>query len=275
MRSTLATTMRRYPILSFFSDIATYGKTQWPTKFNWADPKMPVINDPVLGAGRKVIDMTIPESYGGGGTSTDNPRGQLQGPSSLYPGAQVWSSFSLLLPSGFPLPTLAAPSGWNSFYQIHGRSTTGYPSFRIAFEGDDGSFGWKRQPTKGGEWACAITPQYDAWMDFAIAVNMSPDPAVGWIEVWSNFGAGWVQRPLVASAGDTLVGNRLYTETITAGFEAGSNYAAHVQNYRKEDMFDSCTCYHGDQRQVPITNYSTEAAALVAGTFTALDPNSY
>lgn len=267
--------MKRHPSLDFFSDIATKGKAAWPIKFNSTDPKMPIINDPIRGASRKVIDMTIPESYGGGGTTLENPRGQLQAPSVLYPGANLWTSFSLFLPVGYPLPTEAWPSGWNMFFQVHGVATTGYPSFRLGFEGNDGTFGWRREPSKGGDVALNITPQYGQWMDFAIALNMSTDPAIGWVEVWTNFGSGWTQRPLTASAGDTLVGNRLYTETLTAGYVPGTYYASHLQNYRKAGMLDSTTCYHGDHRQVPMVSYSTEAAALTAGTFTALDPRSH
>lgn len=266
--------MRRIPGLSFFSDIATHGKSKWPVKFNATDPKMPVVNDPILGSARKVIDMTIPEAWGGGGTTLENPRGQLQAPAVLYPGALAWISFSLLLPSGYPVPNLAWPAGWNSFFQIFGYSATGYPAFRLAFEGTD-AFGWRRQPAKGGDLALSLTPQYDAWMDFAIAVHMHTDPAVGWIEVWSNFGSGWQQEELTASSGDTLVGNRLYTETITAGFSGASLYRSDVQNYRKEGMHATTTCYHADHRQVPMVAYSSEAASLVAGTFTELDPGSY
>lgn len=274
-RSSLSTGMRRYPLIGFFSDIATRGKGGWPIRFNATDPKMPVVNDPIRGASRKVIDMTILESYGGGGTSLDNPRGQLQAPASLFPGARAWISFSLLLPADRPLPTAPYPSGWQAFFQIWGPSTTGYPSFRIAYEGNAGEFGWRRQPTKGGEWACQIVPQTDAWMDFAIAVHMHPDPALGWIEVWTNFGTGWIQRDMTAAPGDILVGKRLYTETITPGYSASSLYASHVQNYRKTGMYDSATCHHADHRQVESADYDAEAASLVAGTFTALDPKSH
>lgn len=275
MRSGFSTSMRRYPDLAFNSQIAVSGKTKWPTRFNATDPKMPVVDDPIRGASRKVVDMTILESYGGGGTSTDNPRGQLQAPKALHAGAQAWISFSLLLPAGRPLPTAPYPSGWQAFFQIWGTSTTGYPSFRIAYEGNTGEFGWRRQPTKGGGWGCQITPQTGAWMDFAIAVHMNPNPAVGWIEVWTNFGTGWTQRDMTASTGDTLVGKRLYTETMTAGYSLTDLYASHVQNYRKAAMYNSATCYHADHRQVAISDYTAEAASLVAGTFTALDPKSH
>lgn len=268
-------TMRRHPRLDFYSDIANKGKSAWPIRFNANDPKMPVVDDPILGSSRKVLDMTILESDGGGGTSLDNPRGQLQAPSAIYPGATFWASFSLLLPSGYPQPTLAWPSGWNAFFQLFGTSDTGYPSFRLAFEGDSGAFGWRRQPSKGGEMALDIAPQYDEWMDFAFALHMSESPSAGWIEVFTNFGSGWVQRPLAPSAGDALVGNRLYTETITAGHEAGGYYATHLQNYRKAEMYASSTCYHGDHRQVPLRNYATEAASLLSGTFASLDPRSH
>lgn len=262
---------RRFPRLDFDSQIAVSGKTKWPVRFNATDPKMPVVNDPIRGAAQKVIDMTVRAEWGGGGTTANNPRGQLEAPRVLYEGAQVWVSFSLLLQAGMQLPVL--PTDWNAFFQLHGISATGYPSFRLGFEGGSG-FGWRREPAKGSTWACPITPQYGAWMDFAIAVHMHRDPAQGWIELWTNFGSGWVQRSLAPSAGDTLVGKRLYTETITAGY-TGLRYASHIQNYRKAGYAASIAAHHGDHRQVPIVNYAAEASALVAGTFTALDPRSY
>lgn len=263
---------RRFPRLDFYSQIASSGKALWPIRFNAEAPKMPIVDDPIKGPARRVIDMTILEEWGGGGATLNNPRGQLQAPSVLYRGAMLWVSFGVLIPAGMPMPT--SPIQWNSVFQVHGLSDTGYPSVRIAFEGD-GGFGWKRQPSKGENWACSIEPQFDRWMDFAFALHMHTDPALGWVEIWTNFGSGWQQRPLVASAGDTLVGNRLYTETLTAGFVESSRWATHIQNYRKAGYAESTTVFHTDHRQVPMVDYASEAASLVGGTFTAVDPKSY
>lgn len=267
MRSTFGRSrMRRLPPIDFSASIATAGKTRWPVRFNADDVKMPVVNDPVLGASRKVVQMTIHEADGGGGATLDNPRGQLQTPTSITEGSDFWVGFGLLLPSDFPPVPIA--NGWQSFFQMFGVSSTGYPSFRIAFESNGGFFGWRRQPSKGGGDALSITPQYGAWMDFALHVRASANPALGFLEVWTNFGSGWVQRPLAAGPGDTLVGNRLYTETITPGLPAGGAYRTDVQNYRKAGMYDVATCFHADHRQVASTGND-------ANDLSSVSPRSY
>lgn len=241
--------------LPFFSDIATSALAKWPTKFNAS--KMAVVNDPILGAGRKVVQMTIHEADGGGGASLDNPRGQLQAPNNIIAGDDFWIGFGLLLPSGYPTPTIS--NGWNAFMQLYGAPFGGYPPFRIAFESNAGFFGWRREGTTD---TCPITPQYDAWMDFAIHFKMSTDPAVGFVEVWTNFGAGWTQRTMIAAPGETLVGKRLYCQTITPAITSGP-CRTDVQNYRKAAMFDVSTCYHADHRQAVSTGVdATDIAAV-------------
>lgn len=267
MRSSFGTSrMRRLPRVDFAASIATAGKTRWPVRFNADDTKMPVVNDPVLGSARKVIQMIIHEADGGGGTTLDNPRGQLQAPQSIAEGTDFWVGFGLLLPAGFPAVPVA--NGWQSFFQLFGVSSTGYPAFRLAFEGNSGFFGWRRQPSKGEGNALTLTPQYGAWMDFALHIRASANPALGFVEVWTNFGSGWTQRALAAAPGDTLVGKRLYTETITAGLPLGGAYRTDVQNYRKAGMYDVATCFHADHRQALASgDDATDIASVSPGSY--------
>lgn len=251
------------PPIPFFSDAANFGFTKWPTKFN--SDNMAIVDDPILGAARKVVDMTIHEADGGGGTSHNRPRGQLCAPLSLTEGSDHWVGSGILLPVGYPMVNKA--TGFNAFLQIMGTPTTGYPPVQFGFVGNAGKFGWRREPAKGEVWALDISPVYGAWMDIAMHVKMSSNPAVGFVEFWINTGAGYVQQTLVASTGDTLVGNRLYTQTITPGAEI-TPLRNDLQNYRTEGMYDVSTVYHTDQRRIVATG--NDAADLAA-----VNPGSY
>lgn len=261
--------IKRLPLVDFSSDIAVAGKGRWTTRFNADDVRMPVVDDPILGPARKVIQMIIHEADGGGGATLSNPRGQLQAPTSIDEGTDFWVGFGILLPVGFPQIPLSF--GWQSFFQLFGVSDTGYPAFRIAFEGNGGFFGWRRQPAKGGGDALSLTPQYGAWMDFALHVRSSPNPAFGFIEVYTNFGGGWTQQSLAAAPGDTLTGKRLYTETITPGLPPGGAYRTDIQNYRRREMYDLAVVYHADHRQHLSTgNDAADLAAVNPGSYPSL-----
>lgn len=251
------------PPVPFYSDVATSGLTLFPTKFN-AD-KMTIVDDPILGASRKVINMTIHEADGGGGTSHDRPRGQLVTPIALTEGTDFWVGSGLLLPVGYPQVTKA--TGFNAFLQIMGTPTTGYPPVQFGFVGNAGKFGWRREPAKGEVWALDIAPQYGAWMDIVMHVKMSANPAVGFVEFWINKGSGYVQQSLTPSPGDTLVGNRLYTTTITPGAQV-TPLRNDLQNYRTEGMYDVSTAYHTDIRRILATgNDAADLAAVSPGSY--------
>jgi hypothetical protein len=87
------------------------------------------------------------------------------------------------------------------------------------------------------------------------------------VEFYINTGSGYVQQPLTASVGDTLVGNRLYTQTITAGAQV-SPLRNDIQHYRSEDMYDVSTVYHTDMRRIVATG--NDAADLAS-----VDPGSH
>lgn len=243
----------RLPV-KFTPDYAT-GPSQWPVRFN--THTMTVMDDPILGASRQCIRMVVTNADSA--ASTENPRAQLQGPANLYEGDEVWIGWATLLPVGFPAP-LPYGNSWLKIMQLYGRPFGGTSPLNIGFENDSGIFGWKRDAAHGYVWACEITPQYGAWMDFAVHVKMSEDPAVGFVEIHTNMGSGWTQHDMVAAAGDTLDGQRLYTDTITAANAVGPS-RTDMLNYRKVDMFETCTTYH--------------AAHSQGASLAAVDPGSY
>lgn len=251
------------PPVPFFSDVANAGPNKFSSRLNSAS--MSIVDDPILGASRKVINMTIHEADGGGGTSSARPRGQLATPNALGEGTEFWVGSGLLLPVGFPTPTTA--SGFNAFQQIMGTPATGYPPVQFGFYGNAGGFGWKREPAKGSVMALDIKPTYGKWMDVVMHVKMSFNAAVGFVGFYINTGSGYVQQDLAPSPGDTLVRNRLYTQTITDGAQV-SPLRNDIQHYRSENMYNVSTCYHTDIRRIVATGNDTADLA-------AVNPGSY
>jgi hypothetical protein len=146
------------PPVDFFSDFAAYGTDKWASITS--PTQMSIVDDPVTGAARKVLRMEVPDSYTSG--PTINPRCQLSTANAIRAGSDFWLGFGLYLPSGDY--HLDASRAWIAFVQLYGAPFTGYPPFRIAFEGpgptgDRAGFGWKREPAMGDDWACLIAPK--------------------------------------------------------------------------------------------------------------------
>lgn len=247
------------PPVEFDSDLATKGLGGFASITN--SHLMTVMDDPILGASRKVVRMVVPDDAG---WPTENPRGQLQSTYALVEGTDFWLGFGVLLPAGTGHPT--SPGGYLAFMQLYGPPFAGYPPVRIAFEGSEGRFGWRRGDTLGWEWACEMTPQYDAWMDFACRIKVSADPEVGFVEVWTNFGSGWAPQAM-QPAGGTVEGHRLYTQTITPAVSNG-RLRTDIQSYRKVGQIESVTSYHADMRRAVATgNDSTDIASVSPGSY--------
>jgi hypothetical protein len=243
------------PPVDFFSDFAAYGTDKWASITS--PTQMSIVDDPVTGAARKVLRMEVPDSYTSG--PTINPRCQLSTANAIRAGSDFWLGFGLYLPSGDY--HLDASRAWIAFVQLYGAPFTGYPPFRIAFEGpgptgDRAGFGWKREPAMGDDWACLIAPQNDAWMDFACHVKMSADPAVGFVEIWTNFGSGWIPRTMLPVGGIVTTtpagGHRLYTQTITPAVQLG-RLRTDAQLYRMVSEVPSVLCFETDHRRIPAT----------------------
>lgn len=252
------------PSPAFFSDMATSGMGKWTTLAN--PDLMTVMEDP-FGPARKVVRMAVPNSAGG---PSINPRAQASTSDAIRVGTEFWLGFGVYLPAGdYQLDT---PYGYLSLMQMYGPPFGGFSPFNIGFTGTSGTMGWRREPDQGDDWACPITPQYDAWMDFACHVKVSADPAVGFGEIWQNFGSGW--QPCVTNpVGGTVVttpagGKRLYTAMINDATSLGRLHTD-AHNYRKVDQIPgTVTVYHTDHRRIVATgNDLADIAAVNPGSY--------
>jgi len=205
-----------------------------------------VVSDPVLGAVRKVIKVTVNETDT---FNTPNPRSQLETGKKLAVGAngaEFYAGFSFLLPAGFPAQwrndkwiTLAevygppydgsSPSGLGHSYLANNTTLR-----TLAIEQENLLLG---NPTRG------------AWVDIVTHTKLSTDPAVGFVQHSYNLGQGWVYRPKQSKA------------TVTAANGGGANY-------------HKLACYYAlGTGNAPLTVYFAAHKLATSGALAA--PNSH
>lgn len=108
------------------------------------------------------------------------------------PGAVRWFHWAAYVPHGFA----AANDGkWLTVFQLKGLYGGG-PPLGMEIQRTN----WRFAGTRGNGWTDAtgthapvfadngVLGNYNAgqWTDFIVGVHLSPDPAVGWVEVWMN-----------------------------------------------------------------------------------------
>lgn len=218
------------------------GLTAWPTRINQED--ISVVDDPILGSRRKVAKFTVHDDMGAG----RNPRAQIEGPANLVRGGEYWVGWSTLLPSDFPI----IPSGgWFTFQSIYGAPFAGAGPLGTRLGGNQ--FQFQRNANYDWDLPWHQTIQPGRWTDFVYHVKLSPDPTVGFVEIYLNTGKGWAQQTLAGQ-------KRLYMKTLDSSNHTGPN-SFRVTSYRKQGMFYVTTLYH--------------AAPKVGPSFNAVAPSSY
>jgi len=208
------------------------------------------VDDPVLGATRKVAKFTV---YDGDVGLTDNPRAQIESPSVLRNGGEYWVGWSTMLPNDFPS---ALPSGgWITMQSIYGPPYNGAGPIatRIGNNAGKAMINWNRNGTYGYDYPWWTGLNKGRWTDFVWHVKLSTDASVGFVEIYQNTGAGWQQQLLKGQ-------KRLYMKTLDSSNNGGSNNFR-LNNYRKRYMFNSLTIYH--------------ASPKVGTSFSAVAPGSY
>jgi hypothetical protein len=219
------------------------GLAAWSTKIN--EKAISVVDDPILGSKRKVAKFTVHDNDMGPG---ENPRAQIEGPANLVPGGEYWAGWSTLLPADFP----TIPSGgWLTLQSIYGAPFAGAGPLGTRLGANELQF--QRNATYNWDLPWRQTIQRGRWTDFVYHVKLSPDPTVGFVELYLNTGNGWAQQTLGGQ-------NRLYMKTLDSTNGAGPN-SFRVNNYRKQGMFDVATLYH--------------ATPKVGTSFDAVAPNSH
>jgi hypothetical protein len=208
-------------------------------------------DDPVLGSSRKVMTLTVLDTDT---NPTENPRAQLESPSFLGEGADIWVGWSTLFPGSWPI---LPAGGWVAFSSIYGPpfAGTGPNGFlieggreSICFSGDDSRV-WQLPIVRG------------VWMDFAVHHVISADGAYGLTEIFTCTGNGtWVQQKPGGLYG-------LHHATLAPGVNDGGPNSARINLYRQVGMFSSMTLTHAAHKVA-----TTCASALPASYPSATKP---
>lgn len=128
--------------------------------------------------------------------------------------------------------------GWVALFQIHGYGPSGQPAPLVLRCLGDGNISLQNGVTGGSDDFWHVPLQLDVWQAFVIHVNISADPAVGYVEVWYN----GVQQTLQGGV------TRLYCQTVDA--TSGSFDAVKWGVYRSGAMDGTgpATAYMSDAK---------------------------
>ena len=100
----------------------------------------------------------------------------------IHPGDDLWFSFSTLLGQGFPVD-----AEWQTITQWR-QDPDGSPPLELSVQ--DGQYslsGGYGHPVEPMAFAKSLGPAVpDTWEDWLIHITFSPDPAVGYVDVWQN-----------------------------------------------------------------------------------------
>lgn len=197
-----------------------------------------VVDDPILGSSRKVLKLTVPNSAIG---PTSNPRCQLTPPRRLVADNEFYAGLSILFPSSdFPTVMPVSSSGFLNVAQLFGPPFSSSAPWKLGFRADGTrKLQWKRNGSYSDTaWITPSDVVLDHWYDFVVHMKMSNDPTVGFVEMWMNEGAGWVQQVLSGEL-------KLQMKTQDALTNIIGPSAIDAQLYRLVDMFSSVTVYIG------------------------------
>jgi hypothetical protein len=212
--------------------------------------RISVVNDPVLGARRKVGKFTVYDSDLG---PTENPRAQVETRADLTLGTEFWAGWSTLFPSDWPKMLPCGVGGWLTFESVYGPPYEDSSPVHLGMRGCSGNIVLQRNVTYGWDVPWEMPIPRGSWIDFVIHEKLSTDPAVGFVELYVNSGTGWRQQEL----GGKL---RLYMRTLDGSNDAGPN-SMRLELYRLRNMFPTLTLYHADHK--------------IGASFAAVAPRSY
>jgi hypothetical protein len=213
--------------------------------------RISVVDDPILGARRKVVKFTVFDDDTG---PTEHPRAQLQGPPILREGEEFWAGWSTLLPRSFPEELPCGIGAWLTFASTYGAPYDGMGPTAIRKRGCTAKLTWQLDADHDFRIPWEAPVPRGRWIDFVVHQKQSEDSDVGFVELYVNTGSGWRKQRF--SNGRT----RFHTETLTEANDEGPN-SHNLGLYRMQGMYDVLTLYH--------------AAHKVGTSFDVVAPRSY
>jgi hypothetical protein len=205
------------------------------------------VADPV-GSGESVFKMTVEDGDVYPLTPTENPRAQLASTEFIDAGEEFWWHARFYLPEDFPsyLPN------WLTLLEgPYGRPWDGSPPVSIEVNGDN--IRWQRNDTYDWDVPWNMPIPRGQWTDVVYHTKFGAD---GFVEMWIN------GQPVTFFADDFHNPNdeapTTHLDMATMDHtNRGGHGAVIIQNYRKVNMFDSVSVYHG-KTQVGTTRSSVE-----------------
>ena len=219
-----------------------------------------VVNDPVLGAVRKVLRFRVGRADAG---LTENPRAQLETPYDFEQGDDRYIGFSVNLPRDFP--TQLPRGGWVTLGSMaYGPPYAGPGPIALRVQNRVGGGGaelrWQRNDTYDFDipWTGPrVADTRGRWIDFVVRTKLHEDPEVGFVQLWMNTGSGWRAQSL---AGRRRLRMRTYDESNGRGHNN-----TRLSLYYRKDIPGPLTVFHGPAR----------VASAARGAFSAVAPRSY
>lgn len=244
------------PPATIFSSDFTSGLSDY--RYTTHANRIKVVNDPVLGASRKVLRFRVRKADTG---PTRNPRAQIETAYNFTHGQDRYFGFSVYFPSGFP--TRLPSRSWVALgSQAYGPPYDGAGGMTLRVQETNGraELRWQRNETY--DWDIAwrgpeIEDVRSRWIDFIQRIRLHRNPRVGFVELWMNTGGGWKSQKLKGR-------NRLYMRTYDSANGGGANNSR-LSLYHDRRIRGPLTIYHGPHR----------IAEAGGGGFDAVAPRSY
>jgi Polysaccharide lyase len=197
------------------------------------------VPDPA-GGGERVLKMTVDDGDVAPVTPTENPRAQLVTPHFVEPGDELWWHTRFYLPRDFP----ADVPGWLTVLEgPYGYPYDGSPPVSISVDEDEIRFQRNDSYRYDVPWHQPI--ERGRWIDVLFHTRFDED---GFVELWID----GRQVTFFDQPGDPSSFNpfheaptqRLQMKTRDHTNDGATNFFV-IQSYRKRNMFDSLTLYHG------------------------------
>lgn len=235
------------------------------------DQRSRLVDDPVLGAARRVLRVDVPDSLGGG---EDQPtqstvRFQSSSPRAIVEGDELCVGFAVMLPEDFPTvypqddpgnPSGRA-TGYVALFQVYGppyvqgsplvlhadRRTPDDPLDELTITGNELNPG-------DPDALLALPYRRGVWTDVVLRLRASSSIEDGWIETWVNQGGSSGVRPLTLQGVGVRVPRVLLREDSQA-------FRTDLQVYRVRGRIEHVGLWFAGHR--------------IAATVAEADPGSY